>query len=398
MRSVSSTSTSSTSRRQKAAEWTNTNLLRYILDHPGATCRDAAAGLHMSLPNVFRLVALFRDSGILVTSESRQTGKRGPWSHVISLRPDLGCTVGVDLEATHVRATTLDFANNVTDTLRCPVPSTALSDEIADIVVAAVSRLVSAARERGASVFAIGVGIPGPVLDVESGRARTDLQFGEGVLELVPPVRDECSLPTFAYANAYCFAAGHHRISDPRGTGIEMVILNRFGLSATLVWNGQLFTGASHYAGDLGLLLCGTGPAGARYNDVCTGSSLLRMARERGDARPFHELLHAVHDPLVNEWLEHAVPAFAQAITSAIILYNPHTVLIEGIFNRFPDAVRRQVVDAVTDEVMRVGNMVPAIRFFEGDDLMGARGAALLARDRIAEAAISDIIHSVVAG
>jgi predicted NBD/HSP70 family sugar kinase len=235
----------------------------------------------------------------------------------------------------------------------------------------------------------IGLGLPGPVNDVARGSVQTDFQFGKASLEFVPGVQARCGLPITAAGNSYCFTAGHHRMSNPRGNGIEMVILNRFGLAAALVWDGRLYTGASHYAGDLGLLVYGDGK---RYCDVCTGSSLLAWARGNGDDRAFQDLLGSPDDPVVGKWLEQAVPAFIQTICNAVVVYNPDSVLIEGMFNTFPGRTKRRILDGVKKEINRVGNMLPEISFFEGDDLMGARGAALMARDSIADEVLTQII------
>ena len=169
-----------------------------------------------------------------------------------------------------------------------------------------------------------------------------------------------------------------------------MVVLNRFGLAATLIWDGRLYTGASHYAGDLGLLPYGS--HGRRYSDVCTGSSLLKWARRHGDDRSFYDLLRSPDDPLVREWLGEAVPAFIQTICNAVVIYNPNSVLIEGLFNRFSEETRRRILDGALDEISRIGNMLPEIAFFDGDDLMGARGAALMARDSVADQILSRLL------
>ena len=88
--------------QQSAAERTGRNILRYVLDHPTATRRDTAHDLHLSFPNVCRLVSGFQEQATLVEEHLKQTGKRGPRSKTLSLRADLGCTVGIDLEATRV--------------------------------------------------------------------------------------------------------------------------------------------------------------------------------------------------------------------------------------------------------------------------------------------------------
>lgn len=390
MQADSSASASSARRLRKSAERTNINLLRYVLDHPGATCKGAAEDLAMSLPNVFRLVAGFKHSGLIIGRQQKQTGKRGPWSQVISLCSSLGATVGVDLEATSVRGVVLDFANEVRAEMRHALSPSTGPEEIVSAVADVALSLVEESRKDELEPSAVGLGLPGPVTDMTRGSVRTELQFGKASLEFVPLVESRCGLPVFSAANSYCFANGHHRMHKPRGTGIEMVILNRFGLAAALVWDGQLYTGASHYAGDLGLLPYGK--SGMRYSDVCAGSSLLKWARGNGDDRPFQELLRSPDDPLVQGWLGTAVPAFIRAICNAVVVYDPNTVLIEGMFNSFPEETKRRIVDTALHEIGRVGNMLPEIRFFAGDDLMGARGAALMARDGVADLVLAGLI------
>ncbi|MCX6376521.1 MAG: ROK family protein [Armatimonadetes bacterium] len=394
MPSDSSDSNNSTKRRQKAAERTGINLLRYVLDHPHATSRAIATDLGMSFPNVCRLVSEFKGSGTLVSGASKQTGRRGPRSQAVMMRPDLGCSIGVDLEATRVRGVKLDFAGEVVNVVRKPIAPSAGPEEVVSSVADVAGVLTKSAREKSPNVCALGLALPGPLVDAEMGRVRTELQFGVADIEFVPAVRGACGMEVGAFANIYCFAAGHHRIYSPREKGVEMVILDRFGLAAAVVWNGRLYTGATHYAGDLGLLRCGEGYPGRTYRDVCTGASLLRLARQRDVDKSFQELLQSPNEPVVREWLRDAVPAFAQAIFAAVIAYNPDRVVIEGIFNRFPPKIRRQIIRAVNEELAEIGSTPPSIRFFEGDDLMGARGAALLARDAVADSVLAEIVRS----
>jgi len=388
-------STSNNRRQQKAAERTGINLLRYVLDHPHTTCRAAAEDLGMSFPNVCRLVSEFTDSGILTGQALKQTGKRGPWSRVVSMRPNLGCSIGVDLEATQVRGVILDYAGDLEGVLRRPIEPSARPNDIICAVAEIAGILREAAREQKLDVCAVGLALPGPVIDTERGRVQTDLQFGEAMLEFVPVVEGVCGVKTISASNSYCFTAGHHRMHNPRGLGIEMVILNRFGLAAALIWDGALYTGASHYAGDLGMFPCDIRPPARHFKEICTGAALLNHARLRGNGKSFQELLQSPNDPIVKEWLDGAIPAFSQAIFAAVIAYNPGSVLIEGIFNRFPENVRRRIITDVREELAKkIGYALPEIAFFEGDDLMGARGAALLARDTVADDVLASLIRN----
>jgi predicted NBD/HSP70 family sugar kinase len=370
-------------------------LLRYILDSSGSTARSAAETLQMSVPNVSRLVSAFRESGLVVGREHRQTGRRGPWSQVLSLRPRLGCSVGIDLEATRLRAIVVDFANGVTHVRRRAIPSKARPDGIVSAVAGLARGMVQRARRDGIEPCAVGLALPGPMLDAARGRIETELQFGKALIEFGPAVEAACRIPVVAASNTHCFALAHHRQRSLPHPGVEMVILVRFGIGVAIVSEGGLYPGGSHTR-DLGLLRSGVIEPGRRYINLCTGSSLLRLERQRGGRRDPARLMQSPDDPVVRQWLKTALPAFAEAVFTSIVLYDPDRTVIEGLLNHLPASRREEILELVHQEVDRVRLPRRPIAFFEGDDLMGARGAALLARDQVAMRTLEHIVVSRV--
>lgn len=374
--------------QQSAAERTGLRIIRYVLDHPAATRRDAAHDLHLSFPNVCRLVVGFQEQGSLVEEDLKQTGKRGPRSKTLSLRATLGCTIGVDLESTHVRGIVLDFSNEIRGVFRRPITADATAETVVSMVVGATRTLVASAQEQDLEVFAVGLALPGPVIDDSLGKVRTELQRGRAEMEFVPAVQSECGTDTYAAPNDICFALGHHRLNHSRDSKMDVLVLNRFGLSAAVVHDGEL------YSGHLGLLPYGVETPMRHYRDVCTGGSILRLARSRNDSRQFQELMSSPNDPFVREWMASAIPAFAQAIYSAAMMYSPDRLIIEGIFNKLPKEVRGELMGTVESEITDHGMALPEISFFEGDDLMGARGAAFVARDHVADDIITGLVRA----
>lgn len=372
--------------RQWAAERTGASILRYIMDHPGATRRTVSEDLKLSFPNVCRLVAGFEAAGIVVEHEMRKVGKRGPMSKTLAVRGDIGCTIGVDVEATQVRAVALDFSNEVVAVLRKPVPADTSPERLVELVANMARDTVSVVTRKTLSGHAVGLALPGPIIDQTTGRVSTELQTGHSNIEFVPAAQNATGLLAFCAANTLCFAIGHHRFHHPRQRDTEMVILNRFGIGVCVLRGNEVFSG------ELGLLPFGTGSTVTRYHDVCTGASLLRRAREQGDPRDLQAILSSPDDPLLTEWLETAIPAFAQAIYSGIVMYRPDRVVIEGIFSRLPERVREEITRIVTANLAAIGFSVPQVGLFEGDDLMGARGAALTARDQV----VDDILIGLV--
>jgi glucokinase len=410
---------------QVAALRAQIRLLRYLLDNDGSTASAAARALQVSVPTVSRLVTAFRASGVVVPRERRPTGRRGPWSLVLSLSPRLGCSIGIDFEATRLRGVIVDFANAVRYEERRAIPARSRADAIVRIAIDLARRLVGRAKRARLTPRAIGLGLPGPIVDVDRGQIETELQFGKAVVEFVPAVEAACGIPVVAAPNTYCFAVAHHRFpreptpgrrrsavaqgdqagsvgavvaqgdqAGPARAAVEMLVLVRFGIGVAILWDGRLYRGASH-AGDLGLLRSAMAACGRRYVDLCTGSSLLRLERQRGGRRTLVELMQATGDPLVGGWLETAVPAFAEAVFTSIVMYGPDRTVIEGVMNLLPLSRREEILERVYGEVDRVGLTRRPVEFFEGDDLMGARGAALLARDQIAAETLEAVVRGM---
>ncbi len=375
--------------RQWAAERTGTSILRYIVDHPLATRRSVSEDLKLSFPNVCRLVAGFEDSGIVTEHEMRQVGKRGPMSKTLALRGDIGCTIGVDIEATQLRVVALDYANEVVAVLRKPVPADATPQALVALVATMAGDMIDVVKKKALRGQAIGLALPGPIVDRSTGRVLTELQVGLSDVEFGPEAEQATGLPTFCAGNALCFAMGHHRFHHPRQRETEMVILNRFGVGVCVMKGDQVFSG------EMGLLPFSAGPEMTRYHDVCTGASLLRRARASGDSRDLQAILSSPDDPLLTEWLGTATPAFAQAIYSGIVMYSPGRVIIEGIFSSVPEHVRAEIARMVTDRLASVGLSAPSIGLFEGDDLMGARGAAMMARDHVADDILIELVRAM---
>ena len=282
----------------------------------------------------------------------------------------------------------LDFGNEIRDVYRKPISAEANGSVVVSMVAETARALVESAHEQGLSVSAVGLALPGPVLDPALGRVRTGLQSGRAEMEFVPDVRRESGVETYAAANDICFALGHHRMHPTRDGKADLIVLNRFGVSAALI------RGAELYSGHLGLLPYGTQQPMVRYRDVCTGGAILRLARSRGDSRQFQELISSPNDPLMIEWLASAIPAFAQAIYSAAMMYCPDRLIIDGIFNILPKEVREEMTGMVRGEMSRMGIAAPEIGFFQGDDLMGARGGAFVARDQVADEVITSIVRT----
>ena len=140
--------------------------------------------------------------------DGRRPGARLP----LALNPDGAYAVGLDLDRDHLTAVLVDLAGNVrhrihTD-LDAPSPTEAL-----DLMCETVITLIKRQRLRRTQVSGLGVGIPGPMHQMDNGKGyivNPKAFPGWHNIPLASWLRDRLRMPVFLENNATAAAVGEH--------------------------------------------------------------------------------------------------------------------------------------------------------------------------------------------
>lgn len=195
----------------------------------------------------------------------REAGKRidGPGKPrtILQLEPTGSYAVGVHLDPTVITCVLLDLEGEVVTDVRRHSPVSGNAMQTLDIVVEAIDTVLADSGVERAKVSGVGIAAPGPI-DTDTGVVvRPPLIPGWNDFHL----RDELTAATglaSLVAKDVTAAAVAERWHDPAGASRDYVfVYYGTGVGVGMVLDGDVYTGASHNAGDVGHAIVDPGGA-----------------------------------------------------------------------------------------------------------------------------------------
>lgn len=268
---------------------------------------------------------------------------------------------------------------------------------------------VLSAGSAASPVWAVGVGVPGPV------EFRTGLPV---VPPIMPgwdryPIRDRLAArfqaPVWVDNDVNLMALGELR-SDPSVAAAGQILYVRagIGIGAALVMDGKLYRGANGSAGDIGhvaipeggTIICRCGNLGC-LEAVAGGAALAREGRmlaesrqspalariltERKEIRPYDVTLAAEQgDQAARALLQRTSALLGSTLATLVSFYNPSLLVLGGgiararqhVLTSIRDAIHRRALPLATQDLRIEVASVP-------EELSGVTGAVHLALDEV---------------
>lgn len=230
----------------------------------------------------------------------------------------------------------------------------------ADALARIGDELAALAVELGVAPAAIGVSCGGP-LDSRRGLILSPPNLpGWDSVDLLTPLRERFGVPARLQNDADAGALAEWRWGAGRGCRHLIFLTFGTGMGAGLILNGQLYSGASDLAGEVGhVRLADWGPPGygkpGSFEGFCSGGGIARLARQYVEAEfqmgrrpplcPDPNGLAALTaesvgaaaqqgDPLALRVYEQAAIRLGQGLAILIDLLNPERVIIGSIYTR----------------------------------------------------------------
>lgn len=184
--------------------------------------------------------------------------------------------IGVDLSGPTLRAALVSAAGEVARVLEAPLEREQLVEQIARVV---------ADLRGGTSVEALGVGLPG-LVDPRTGRVHfsTDLPLRE---EFYADLAGATGLPLLLENDANAAAYGEYVLGAGRASQSIFYVMLGYGIGGALIFDGQIWRGASGFAGEFGHITidpdgiqCACGNVGC-LETVASAPNIVRRTHER---------------------------------------------------------------------------------------------------------------------
>jgi glucokinase len=293
--------------------------------------------------------------------------------------------VGVDLGGTTIKAALFDSDGLEYASSKRPTPRHLGPDAVVATTIEAVVELRAQVPD-AARLQAVGLVVPG-IVDAEQGIAIYAANIGWDALPLRQIVAEAIGLPVALDHDVR--AAGLAELELGAGRGLQDVLYVALGtgVAAAVITRGQVLTGATGRAGELGHLpvfpageWCACGQRGCTETYASAASVSRRYSAASGSSEvPAEEVLSraAADDPIADRIFHDAVTALGRALVHCVLLMDPELILIGGGMA----ASGGMLLHPLTREVQTGLAWRPAptisIGRFAGD--AGRRGAGLLA-------------------
>lgn len=273
-------------------------ILNIIWRHASISRAEIARVSGLTRGTVSSLVdELIRDS--FVKEIGTGTSALGRKPIMLQLNAEAGVVVGVDLGVNYILIVLANLRAQVLARKRLCISPEMGERRIVEKMLNGIAEILDSAPPTPRGLLGIGAGVPG-LVEMEHGLLRFAPNLKWKNVPLKDLIRERFDAPVYVDNEANVGALGEKWFGAGQGIRHMVYLSVGVGLGAGVVLNGELYRGATGYAGELGHFtihpdgpVCGCGNRGC-WETFASELATLRRAREalhRGDAVILQELL-----------------------------------------------------------------------------------------------------------
>lgn len=325
--------------------------LLHLYQEGPCTLAKLAEILHISIPSATSLVDQLIEEG-WVNTIGTVSGNNGRRPVLFNLNPAGHYVLVVD---SNTHGTRLYVCNLVREIIVERSVDTVLADnpEFSDFLILFVTDALTQAGILPADVIGVGLSLPG-LIDSRHGFNLSYPNLGQAGQSLTTWLEQRWNLPVFMINDTKATALGEHRFGGAQGKQHALSINIDWGVGLGIIINGEVFQGASGFAGELGHIqvdpngaLCYCGKIGC-LDTLTSASALVRRVQQGVAAGKTTQLAIYSHDP-TQITINHVVEAADQGdaftidllhdtgyqlgrgLAIAVTLFNPEIIIVDGV-------------------------------------------------------------------
>lgn len=343
------------------------DLIRFT---PGGISRaELAYRMDLSRAAMTAIVNDLLDNDVIRETESR-SGQSGRPPIILEINPSRGTVIGIDMGATHLSVALADFSARIIDEIEIPFDITQGPKPCLAQAEALLTELLEKNDMRLQQIFAIGMGVPGPIASQEGMVIAPPIMPGWDGYPIRQDMESKWKIPVSLNNDAELGVLGEWAYGAGRGENHLAFIKVGSGIGAGLLLNGQIYQGATGSAGEIGHLtidengpLCDCGSTGC-LEAIAGGKAIARQAREI-IASGKRTLLSSMGPP--EELTARDVASAARrgdlpsqqiilragsylgiAIAGMVNIFNPSVVVVGGGVSQIGDLLLQPIRDTVS--------------------------------------------------
>ena len=331
------------------------------------TIAELSHSLHISIPSITALIdELVAEKWIVDTGFA--PSKQGRRPAIYGINPDKNYVLVLDINTHDTRLVVLNLKNEI---VFSQVFDLQLRDnpDFLETLFDLVDKIIEQKISKGRDIVALGVSIPG-LVNKKTGINYTYKSLNGENTSLGKHIENHFNLPTYVINDSKATAFGEYHFGLAKGKTHLLSVNVDWGVGLGIVINGEIFDGASGFAGELGHIpvnpdgvLCHCGKVGC-LDTVTSASSLLKNIKEglrNGQVSKLGEYKNQLED--IN--LEMVIAAAQQGdgfaidiihnigielgkgLSIAVHLFNPQIIIIDGVLSKAQKLIVNPIEHAI---------------------------------------------------
>lgn len=328
------------------------NLLLYLYQSGDTSINKMARLFHASIPSATGIVnELIREGWIIETGTGPARAGRPPVLYGLNAKKYL--TLIMDVNRHDTQLVIFDLNNNLVVKRKIDIRLDDSSDFLEALFIE-TEKFLEFHKISRSQLWGIGVAMPG-LIDTLRGNNLTYLNLTPPGVPLVSHLKQHFQLPVCLFNDTKATTIGEHRFGLAVNKSHVLTINIDWGVGLGIILNGEVFHGASGFAGELGHiqvkpdgLLCHCGKIGC-LDTITSALALIRRAKEgieSGKATILSQIVNNDLDMLDTAHIIEAVHAgdefsidllstvgteLGKGLATAVHLFNPEVIIIGGL-------------------------------------------------------------------
>lgn len=343
------------------------NILKYLYFEDKKSIAELSEALFISIPTLTsHIEELLAENWLL--GEEVDTKKQGRNPTIYSLNPDYKHSLILDITTKSTKAVLLNFRNEVVseETVDLGLRNdNTFREELLRLIDKVLVDFGSGNRE----ILAIGLTLPG-LINKQTGQNKTYVGLNLENTTLSQTISSKWNIPAFILNDSKATVFGESVFGVGKEADHLVSINVDWGVGLAVVINGQVFNGASGFAGELGHIqvnpdgeLCSCGKIGC-LDTIASASALLAKVR-KGLASGTATSLARFKDTSEKLTLEEVIEAaqrgdgfaidtiynigveLGKGLSMAVHLFNPELIVIDGVLSKAGNLIVNPVEFAI---------------------------------------------------
>ena len=343
----------------------------------------------------------------LVVERGAGVSRGGRRPIVLQTNPDAGRVLGVDIGASHLTVIAADLRGQVLSEITAPLDIARGPEECLQAIALTVEHILRESRSQLDEVRAIGVGVPGPVIQQQGIVSAPPIMPGWDGFPIRQRLSDAWHKPVSLDNDADLGALGEWSFGAGRAESNLVYIKIGTGIGCGILLDGQIYHGVLGTAGEIGhLTVSEDGPPCTCGNYGCLeamagGRAIAQRAQLAVKAGQRTSLASVDHgreitardvglaaqsgDGVSQQLLGDAGRHIGSALASLVNLLNPSLVLLGGGVVAAGAYLLDPIRQAVRERTLRAAGRATRIAVATLGDRSTALGAVALALNRTFE-------------